>query len=204
MKRLFCVREVDPIAVAQAVQVLREGGLVINPTDTCYGIAADIFNEAAVRRLYAQKGMPLDKPISILVRSLEEARRYGVFSELALRMAQEFWPGPLTLVVPRTEALPSFLNPGANTVGIRVIDEPVSVALLEAFGGPLTTTSANAHGLPSPYSFQEVSVEAEVILDAGELSRRQKPSTLIEVVEGTATVLRQGDLKLDLGRGRSA
>lgn len=188
--------------IRRAAEVLKAGGLVINPTDTCYGIAADIFNKAAIENLYAQKGMPLDKPISILVRSIEEAKIYGVFSEFALRLAQEFWPGPLTLVVPRTDALPPHINPSGKTVGIRVIDDPVSVSLLDALGGPITTTSANAHGMPSPYSVKEVSVEADLMLDVGELSRRQKPSTIIQVEGDTATMIRQGDLNLDLGPSR--
>lgn len=182
----------DEFFIQHAAQVLRQGGVVAHPTDTCYGLAADIFNEKALRHLYEMKGMAPEKPVSILVRSLEEAKRFGKFSPLALELAKRFWPGPLTLVVPRTSELPAFLNPGVNEVGIRFIDEPFSVAMLAEFGGPVTTTSANAHGKPSPYEVSEISVKPDAILDGGELNRAQKPSTLIWVVEEKAEILREG------------
>jgi len=182
----------DQAFIQHVVQVLRQGGVVAHPTDTCYGLAADIFNEKALRHLYEMKGMASEKPVSILVRSLEEAKRFGEFSLLAIRLAERFWPGPLTLVVPRTPELPLFLNPEVSEVGIRFIDEPISKAMLAAFGGPVTTTSANAHGKPSPYGVEEISVEADAILDGGGLNRAQKPSTLIRVVGDKAEILREG------------
>jgi L-threonylcarbamoyladenylate synthase len=185
-------------AIEQAVQALRDGGVVAHPTDTCYGLAVDITNADALKRLYLHKGMELNKPVSILVSSLEEAHEYGVFSDMAVRLAQEFWPGPLTLVVPRTDKLPEFVNKGMPDVGIRVISDPVAVALLEAFGGPVTTTSANAHGKPSPYKAQDISMEPDLILDVGELVEREKPSTVLKIREESAITLRQGNLYFEL------
>jgi len=182
----------DQASIQHAVQILRQGGVVAHPTDTCYGLAADVFNEKALRHLYEMKGMAPDKPVSLLVGSLEEAMKCGVFSPLAMELAKRFWPGPLTLVVPRTERLPVFFNPGVNEVGIRLIDESISVAMLKAFGGPITTTSANAHGLPSPYEVFEISVKADAILDGGALDRAEKPSTLIQVIGEKAEILREG------------
>lgn len=197
MKVLKCeAGAIDRSIIQEAVTVLRLGGVVVHPTDTCYGMAVDVFNPEAVARLYQQKGMPSLKPVSILVRSLEEAQRYGYFSNLALQLARDFWPGSLTLVVPRTESLPSHFNPDVDTVGIRVIAEPISAALLNAFGGPLTTTSANAHGEPSLYSLEEISVETDLVLDTGLLLAHQKPSTILEVVGERAIMIRQGDLSL--------
>lgn len=170
--------------------------MVAHPTDTCYGLAVDIFNLEAVERLYQRKGMERDKPVSILVRSLEEAKRYGVFSEHALHLAQRFWPGAFTIVVPRTLELPSWINPGEDTVGIRCIDEPITVQLLQAFGGPVTTTSANFHGKPSPYRVEDISLEPDFILDKGVLSPN-KPSTIVKVIGDSLTVIRRGDLVVD-------
>ncbi len=191
-------RKIDGDIIEEAAEVLRSGGIVAHPTDTCYGLAVDIFNEEALKNFYERKGMDFDKPVSVLVRSLEEAEQYGVFSELALRLAKEFWPGPLTLVVPRTAAVPSFLNPKQSDVGLRVISEPVTVALLNAFGGPVTTTSANAHGESTPYSLPEISMKSDFILDAGDLKRSEKPSTVIRIEGDHATVIRQGNLFLDI------
>lgn len=182
----------DQASIQHAVQVLRQGGVVAHPTDTCYGLATDVFNEKALCHLYEMKDMAPEKPVSILVRSLEEAKRFGKFSPLALRLAKRFWPGPLTLVVPRTALLPAFFNPGVVEIGIRLIDEPFSLAMLQQFGGPITTTSANAHGLPSPYDVSEISVKADAILDGGKLDRSQKPSTLVRVIGEKAGILREG------------
>lgn len=190
-------KHVDPDVIEQAAEMLRGGGIVAHPTDTCYGLAVDIFNEEALGRLYERKGMEREKPVSVLVRSLQEAEQYGVFSPLALRLAKEFWPGPLTLVVPRTNAVPTFFSPGHSDIGLRVIAEPITVALLNAFGGPVTTTSANAHGEPSPYSVLEISMKPDLVLDAGELRRSEQPSTVIRIEQDHATVIRQGNLFLD-------
>src|SRR3989338_164866 len=186
--------------IRRAVELLRNGGIVAHPTDTCYGLAVDITNPVALKHLYLRKGMEFDKPVSVLVRSLEEAQKYGVFSVLALRLAREFWPGPLTLVVPRTEAGPVALNPGVPDIGLRVIVNPVANALLDAYDGPLTTTSANAHGHPSPSRVKDIYMEPDLILDAGELKTREKPSTVLRVLDEEATTLRQGGLFLDRSR----
>lgn len=180
--------------IAQAVKVLKEGGIVAHPTDTCYGLAVDVFNETALNRLFSVKGMDSTKPVSVLVSSLAEARTYGVFSKMALRIGHEFWPGPLTLVVPRTEKVPAFLNPGASDIGLRVVHTPLVVALFKAFGGPVTTTSANRHGALTPYSVEEISMEPDLILDVGALPSDEKPSTVIRIEGKQAVTLRQGNL----------
>ena len=182
--------------IAEAVRVLREGGVVAHPTDTCYGLAADIKNPKALQRLYELKGMAESKPVSILVSSMEMAQEYGVFSDLAMRFARDFWPGALTLIVPRSSNVPDFLNSGVEGIGLRLVSEPFTVALLEAFGGPLTTTSANLHKQPSPYSVNEISALPDYILDGGTLNKDVLPSTIISVEGKEATVIRQGNLSI--------
>lgn len=184
----------SPSIIQEAVRFLRLGKVIAHPTDTCYGLAVDVHSAKGLKRLYSLKKMPIDKPVSILVRSLEEARRYGEFCELSERMAMEFWPGPLTLVVPRKPGLPDFLNPGAELIGLRVIDEPVSLALLEELGGPITTTSANLHGEKTPFSVDDFTVAPDLVLDVGCLRKHEKPSTVIKIADNKATTLRQGDL----------
>lgn len=173
---------------------MRLGKVIAHPTDTCYGLAVDIHSEKGLKKLYSLKKMPSDKPVSILVKSLTEAHYYGEFCELSERMAMEFWPGPLTLVVPRKSGLPDFLNSGEELIGLRVIDEPVSLALLEELGGPITTTSANLHGEKTPFSVTDLTVEPDLVLDVGYLRKHEKPSTVIKVVDNKATTLRHGDL----------
>ena len=115
----------------------------MHPTETCYGLAVDIFNRGALDKLYRVKGRDGRKPVSILVADLEMARQYGEFSEKALELAEKYWPGALTIIVPRTKNLPEFFNAGQEFVGIRCADHEFSRKLVRAFGSPITTTSAN-------------------------------------------------------------
>ncbi len=183
-----------------AVKTLHSGGVVAHPTETCYGLAVDIFQKGAVEKLYRLKGMDLNKPVSLLVRDLEEAQRYGVFSERALELAKRYWPSALTLVLPRTALLPLWVNPGLATIGLRVSPNKKARQLVEAFGGPLTTTSANVHGQPEAYKVDDFLAQGlvpDAVLDSGQLGKTP-PSTLVEVVENEVRILRQGDLRLEL------
>jgi L-threonylcarbamoyladenylate synthase len=172
--------------------------VVAHATETCYGLAADIFQRKALEHLYALKKMPLDKPVSVLVRDLDEAQRYGEFSSTALKLALKYWPGPLTIIVPRKAALPPLVNYGQTTVGFRVSSNKKTRELLEAFGGPLTTTSANVHGQPQAYSVQDMldqGLVPDAVLDSGRIGENP-PSTIVEVIGEEVKVVRQGEIKL--------
>ncbi|MBI5755033.1 threonylcarbamoyl-AMP synthase [Candidatus Peregrinibacteria bacterium] len=188
--------------LCKAVSVLRKGGVIAHPTDTCYGFAVDIFNAKAIARLYRLKKMLVTKPVTIMAESFSEAQRYGEFSLVSKNLAKKYWPGALTLIVPRKKTLPAFLNPNSDTIGIRVPDCPVSLALMVAFGGPLCTTSANITTLPSPYGvsdmlgqFRQERVQPDLILDAGTIPF-QPPSTIVKVMEGGVKVMREGAVKI--------
>lgn len=181
-----------------AIQALREGKVIAHPTETCYGLAVSILSQAAVERLYSIKKMPSDKPVSLLVAHLEQAKRYGSFSEKALILAQKYWPGPLTLIVPRTPELPQWINPGNDWVGMRISSHPLAQALVEGVGNPITTTSANLSGDREAYSVQEIEatgLSLDFILDGGTLPS-VKPSTLVKVEEENLIVLRQGEIHI--------
>jgi len=184
-----------------AVKTLHGGGVVAHATETCYGLAADIFQKKSLERLYDLKKMPLDKPVSILVHDLDEAQRYGEFSAAALKLALKYWPGPLTIIVPRKSTLPKLVNFACPTVGFRVSLNKKTRQLLEAFGGPLTTTSANIHMQPPVYSVQEMldqGLVPDFILDSGRLGGNP-PSTIVEVIGDKVRMVRQGKIEIQEG-----
>ncbi len=182
----------DKAAVGKTVEVLREGGLVMHPTETCYGLAVDVFSEGALRKLYDAKGMPADKPVSILVDSLEMAREFGVFSDKASELADKYWPGALSILVPRTDKLPKFLNPGSEFVSMRISSMKFCVDMVSALGRPVSTTSANKFGEPEFYSPVEIE-GVDLLIDGGEIEKN-KPSTIVKVEGDRIAVLRQGDV----------
>lgn len=186
----------------KAVSVLRSGGVVAHATDTCYGFAADVFSKKALKSLYKLKRMAVDKPVSILAADLKMASKYGFFGKNALKMAQKYWPGALTIIVKRKKSLPTFFNPGVKTVGIRVPNHKLSLALAEKLGQPITTTSANISGQLSPYSvsamekqFHNQKLRPDFILNSGQL-KKNLPSTIIDASGKKIRIVRNGDVKI--------
>lgn len=184
----------DPQAVEKAVMVLDEAGLVMHPTDTCYGFAVDVFHEDALRKLYFVKDMKDDKPLSIMVADLEMAQEYGDFSPKALELAEKYWPGPLSIMVPRKDSLPAYFNKGHDFVSIRVADSDFCQGMLSHLGEPVTTTSANKSGQP-PLYVPEVMGGVDLIVDGGPL-KSKKPSTIVKVDGDSVEIIRQGDLEI--------
>lgn len=188
----------------KALSILHRGGIIAHATETCYGFACDIFNKRALARLYQIKKMSYKKPVSIMVSNLAMARKYGVFNKIALRLAKKYWPGPLTIIVKRKKTLPPFFNPGTKTIGIRCPAHKLSRELVKKFGSPLTTTSANISGQPSPYSvsaikkqFQLQKFKPDFILNSGRL-KKNPPSTIVDISGGVLKILRQGALKIKI------
>lgn len=198
MKRIV----LDDEAVGIAVEVLRMSGVVMHPTETCYGLAVNVFNEGAIEKLYGVKGMERKKPLSILVNSLEMAKKYGKFSEKALGLAGKYWPGPLAIIVPRKD-LPEFFNIGENFVSFRCSSNKFCKEMVEKFGKPVITTSANRAGLPQLYDSDDLSSAfgkfaegIDLVVDGGKIPEKN-PSTIIKVDGDIATVIRQGDILID-------
>lgn len=198
--------------IAEAVSVLRAGGSVVHATETCYGIACDLSNPAAVERLFRIKRRPFAQPVSALFASLEQARQYLAFSEIADTLAKEHLPGPLTIVLPqhkdaaRLYVVPNLQSSAPHfSVGLRISPHTVALALVRAFGKPIATTSANLHGKPNPYSIEDILSQfsgaepvPDLILDSGTLSVAP-PSTVAEVIGEDIRILRQGEVRLDGG-----
>jgi L-threonylcarbamoyladenylate synthase len=160
-------------AAALAARWLKQGGLVAFPTETVYGLGADAANAAAVARIYQAKGRPAFNPLIAHVGDLEAAQRIGRFDEQATALARAFWPGPLTLVVPKAEGctVAELATAGLETVAIRVPAHPVAQAILRAFGGAVVAPSANISGHVSPTTADHVRSDLEgridLIIDGG-------------------------------------
>ena len=186
----------DPDSLALALETLRGGGLVAFPTDTVYGVGALAFDPVAVASIYAAKARPAEKAIPILIGDAEDLDRVSDnVPPLALTLAARFWPGPLTLVVPKSVTLPGIVS-AAPTVGVRVPDHPAARALLRA-AGPMAVTSANISGQPSPSSSDEVLAQLNgripLILDGG-VTPGGIPSTVVNCLGAEPAILREGPL----------
>lgn len=146
------VRPYGEAAIAEAAALILGGGCVAMPTETVYGLAADATSGAAVAGIYAAKGRPDFNPLIVHVADLEMARKYAVFNNLAIELASRYWPGPLTLVLPRASSSPisSLVTAGLATIAIRCPAHPAMQALIRATGTPLAAPSANASGTISP------------------------------------------------------
>ncbi len=181
--------------IDDAVRVLRQGGVVAFPTDTVYGLGADIRNPAAVDRVYEIKGRPKGTPLPVLISDIGRITDVvNAPDPFALHLAERSWPGGLTLVLPTTIPLSeSLLQDGC--VGVRVPDDPICVRLIERFGGPITGTSANRTGSPPAIDAKQVRQQlgssVDYILDAGQ-AQQARPSTVVRFSGGAVTVLREG------------
>ena len=142
-----------------AVEILHRGGIVAFPTETFYGLAVDPFNPQALHRLFAVKKRAENKPVLVLVKGVEQCRRlmYAPFPDSFCRLAQKFWPGPLTLICRALDTLPAELTGGTETVGVRRSSHALACDLVDAFGQPITATSANLSGQPAAVTADQVS-----------------------------------------------
>ena len=186
-----------PAAIAQAARVIRDGGLVGLPTDTVYGLAADATSDAAVAGVFHAKGRPAEKPLIALVATMAMAETCGAFSAPALALAEAFWPGPLTLVVPRAAGSPlsPLVHQGAPGVSLRIPGNETACAVVEAAGRPLTAPSANPSGAPSPLTAAEVAAglgtHVALIIDGGRAAD-SLGSTLLDLTGDVPRLLRAG------------
>lgn len=192
----------DVEAISRTFNVLKNGGLVMHPTETCYGFAVDIFNKEALDKLYEVKGREENKPLSILVDSFEMANEYGVFSEKATKLAKKYWPGPLSIIVKRKKSLPDFLNKGQEGISIRFSSDNFCTEVVRKLGVPITTTSANVSGFEPLYEvnldqFKEKANLIDLVVDGGKI-QNNKPSTVVKVDGEKILILRQGALNIEI------
>ncbi len=190
------VKRATPVELEAAVQTLRAGELVAFPTETVYGLGADARNPAAVRRIFAVKGRPAHHPVIVHLPGLDSVRDWArEVPPAARRLAERFWPGPLTLVLPRAPAVDDAVTGGQDTVALRVPSHPVAQQLLAAFRGGIAAPSANRYGRLSPTRAEHVREElgsaVRVILDGGECQIGLE-STIVAFQDSQPRLLRPG------------
>ncbi len=197
------VRPFNTDAIARAAALVADGQPVAVPTETVYGLAADARNAEAVARIYAAKGRPDFNPLIVHVADLAAAERLGVFGDAERALAARFWPGPLTLVVPRTADCPvaSIATAGLDTIAIRVPGHRAMQALLAETGAPLAAPSANASGGVSPTKAEHVLATLDgriaLVIDDGACTAGVE-STIARVKDGVVEVLRPGPVTAEM------
>jgi L-threonylcarbamoyladenylate synthase len=194
-------RAPDPETIGRAAVVLKEGGLVAFPTETVYGLGAHALDTAAVARIFAAKGRPGYNPLIVHLAEAAEARALAAeWSEAAGRLAEAFWPGPLTLVVPRAARVPEAVTAGLPSVALRVPAHPVAHALLTAAAVPVAAPSANRSTQVSPttaaHVVQSLGGRVDLVLDGGPTTVGIE-STVVSLTGEVPTVLRPGTLSVD-------
>jgi L-threonylcarbamoyladenylate synthase len=191
----------DPPIIARAGAVLRSGGVVAFPTETVYGLGADALSAESVRKIFAAKGRPANNPVIVHVLDAAEARRLStVWPAAAALLADEFWPGPLTLVLPKAEIVPQVTTAGGPTVALRVPAHPVARALIRATGRPLAAPSANLSTRVSATRAEHVlkglAGRIEMVLDGGPTPGGLE-STVVDVSGPTPRLLRHGMIDVE-------
>ncbi len=198
------IKIIDTVAqendLCRAASILRKGGLVVFPTETVYGLGGDATRDEAAKKIYAAKGRPSDNPLIIHIANPADAEAYAVTNELYYRLAKAFMPGPLTVILPRRETIPTSTTGGLDSVAVRCPAHPVAHRLIELCGFPIAAPSANLSGKPSPTSAahvaQDMDGRVDMILDGGE-SEIGLESTIVKVDGDGLILLRPGGITYD-------
>jgi L-threonylcarbamoyladenylate synthase len=195
--------------ISEAAKALINGNLVAFPTETVYGLGADATNEKAVSRIYSVKGRPLDHPVIVHISSINKLEEWATdIPNYAIKLAREFWPGPMTLILPRTDLAKDFITGGQNNVGLRVPDQPIALALLKKFeqlgGRGIAAPSANRFGAVSPTSSKAVEEELGDYFDSSDLVLDGGPclvgieSTIIDCSTSEPHIIRPGAITYEM------
>ena len=190
----------DAQAIKSCAEIIKRGGLVAMPTETVYGLGADATDADAAAKIYAAKGRPSDNPLIIHIASPEDAERYAHTSPLYYKLAKAFMPGPLTVILPKKDIIPSGVTGGLDTVAVRCPSHEVAHALIEASGVAIAAPSANLSGSPSPTSAEHVIADMngriDAIIDGGQCEIGLE-STIVKLEGEVAIMLRPGAITAD-------
>jgi len=181
--------------LAGVVSALKNGEIIVYPTDTLYGLGTNIYNDSAVKKIFLIKKRSFDQPLSIAVSSINDLEDVAFVDDRIIRVAERFLPGKLTLVLKKKTVVSDILTAGGNCVAVRIPDNTIALQILSVFG-PLTCTSANIHGMPTPNKINEIQMQfkdnIKVYIDAGEL--KDKPSTIVDLSGEKVMILREGSI----------
>jgi L-threonylcarbamoyladenylate synthase len=187
--------------VQKAADVIKSGGLVAFPTETVYGLGADAMNEDAVKKVYKAKGRPSDNPVIVhIARASDLGQLTPMLSQDIVKLADSFWPGPLTLVLPKKDNIPDTTTGGLDTVAVRIPDDPAAIELIRLSDTPIAAPSANLSGKPSPTKAEHVIDDLDGIVEvilAGKDSRVGIESTVLDLTGEQPTILRPGIITAD-------
>ena len=188
------VNHPEPRKLERAVQILREGGVIAYPTDTVYALGCDITNKKAIDRIHRMKKMRDDQLLSFVCADLSDIARYGIVQDYAYRIMRKLFPGPYTVLLSATREVPKVLRQNRKTVGIRIPDHPIALALSRELGQPVASTSASLDGeqLVDPRDMEDRFPEIELIIDAPIESGGLTPSTIIDLSGESPVLVREG------------
>ncbi len=191
----------NPMGLKTVAEILRSGGVVAIPTETVYGLAANAYDTEAVEKIFAAKGRPQDNPLIVHISSMSDLPLIAdEIPDTAKKLASVFWPGPLTMVLKRTDRIPASVSAGLDTVAVRMPSNPIARAIIETSGLPLAAPSANISGKPSPTTADHVVADMDGKIDAIVMSGDCEvgvESTVISLVNGQNRLLRPGGITHD-------
>lgn len=203
-----CMETDNKECLKEAGLILKDGGLVAFPTETVYGLGGDALNPDSSRKIYAAKGRPSDNPLIVhicrfedIYKLVSEAPEHAPLLENAKKLADAFWPGPLTMILPKSEAVPKETTGGLSTVAVRFPAHKTALALIEYAGGYVAAPSANTSGRPSPtlakYVMEDMDGRIEMVIDGGEVGIGVE-STIIDLTVNPPEILRPGYVTRDM------
>lgn len=207
-KVITCMEDDDKGCLAEAGSIIRQGGLVAFPTETVYGLGGDAFNPLSSKKIYEAKGRPSDNPLIVhiccfadIYRIVSDAPEHRQMLEVAGRLADAFWPGPLTMILPKADTVPFETTGGLSTVAVRFPSHRTAQALIAAAGGFVAAPSANTSGRPSPtlakYVLEDMDGRIDMVIDGGEVGIGLE-STIVDLTVEPAEILRPGYVSRDM------
>lgn len=183
----------EPRKIKRVVETLENGGVIVYPTDTVYGLGCDIRQKKALTQLYRMKGISDDHPVSFVCPDLADIARYAVVDDFAYRIMKRLLPGPFTFILNATREVPRMVMRKRKKVGIRVPDHPVALAIVKELGAPILSTSASRPDEPfmnDPEDIAEVFKAADIVIDSGRGGIQ--PSTILDLSDGRVELIREG------------
>ncbi|KRQ87749.1 Threonylcarbamoyl-AMP synthase [Caloramator mitchellensis] len=193
--KVYYINERDTEKIKEAAQVIQNGGLVVFPTETVYGLGANALSPEACKKIFIAKGRPQDNPLIVHVADFDISRYVEYIPENAKKLMEAFWPGPLTIIMPKSNLIPDVVTAGLDSVAIRMPENKLARRLIEFSNCPIAAPSANISGRPSPTSIEhcieDLNGRVDMII-GGERAKVGLESTVVDATEGTITILRPG------------